>query len=569
MKRNSKLLSLVLVLTMILSAALTFGAFADPTYEGSITVNKPDGFSIDGMTFTAYKVFDVSYSTDKTAYTYTLATAFTNFIGYDGNAYTTEAQLISAIAGMTSDPGGMEDLAAQLYQYVSQDPAPAYLSTLVSFSKTVVGEDVESIVIDNDGDGLPLGYYLVFGSALAEGEDGDVEITAACSLTTTNPNGSVTPKVDAPTITKKVWNHIEGTDHTDLDDDGWIDWTDINIGDDAYFKISTAVPSMRGYNEETRQYSFTVYDVMSPGLTLNYTTDPKDGITVTLNGDPLIEGQDYYATVVLSTGAGVDTTIEIDFEPTVFIYYTKGDKIEITYSAVLNEHAVIAQAGNPNKAQLEYSTNPYKTTDKGRTPWTTVRVYTYKLDIYKFKSNTNPSLGVALPGAKFILYKDSAKTDPVFFTGDGSGNYIVKKLGTASDPGEEDFSGDDILESPASGLINIKGLDAGTYYLQEVYTPSGYNLDSTVKTIVIEKISIASDTKIVTYQINVDSSGLKNPVVTGAKPADVNVYNGSGNEFPTTGGIGTTLFYVCGLILVIGGAVAVIVKRKKDILEGK
>ncbi|MCL2106275.1 MAG: isopeptide-forming domain-containing fimbrial protein [Oscillospiraceae bacterium] len=583
MKKN-KILASLLALALLMAAALPMSVHAGSNFPGSITVQKPEGFSIDGMTFTAYRIFNLSYSGSN--YSYTLAPGMAGFLSFEGNSYT-EATLIAAIEGMgPSGSASMDELAAQLYAYVTQTPTPP---AVVSYSQIAgAGPGETSVTIDHSGAGLPLGYYMVFGSVKNTGEDGGGNplsntIVAACALTTTDDEGIVIPKVGVPEITKEVWFH--GGSPTDAatpapDGGGWQEWTDVSIGDTAYFKITTAVPQRRGYAAAQTSYQFIVHDVMSPGLTLN-----PGSIKVFLDGDyeePLAAGVDYTVTTNVSTKAPEDeTTITVTFTPSVFITYTTGDAIEITYSATLNERAVVAGAGNPNRVQLEYSTNPYwdgTGTGTGRTPWRWVRVYTYKLDIFKYSGEllvecdacggtgtecdvcdgTGEVFGdedehyFARPGAQFKLCKNADGTSPIFFSNNGGGSYTVKKSGT---------TGEEVLESPESGLIHIDGLDAGTYYLIETAAPAGFNLNSAPVTVTIAKGDIDATTKIVSYTINGNTH-----VAANTKPGDVNIQNNSGSLLPGTGGIGTyVVLGACAIAAVLLAAAYVIYRKKRTL----
>ena len=224
-------------------------------------------------------------------------------------------------------------------------------------------------------------------------------------------------------------------------------------------------------------------------------------------------------------------------------------EVVVTYTAALNEHAVIAGTGNPNTAYLEFSNNP-NGEGTGKTPTVKVVVFTYELVVNKVDGSNN---NTALQGAKFTLYKMNAD-DEWPATGTEAGN------------GTTDTS------------FTFTGLDAGTYKLSETQTPQGYNTaDDTIFKIVSGYDTESDDPTLTKLEIQKEDgtviSGEGGTFTVNTTPDDDNknitttVKNMKGSTLPTTGGRGTTLFYVIGAILVAGAAILLVTKRRMSRAE--
>ena len=550
MKKLKKVLSIALTL-MMLTALMALPAMGAGT-DGSITITPPSGFSIIGQEFTIIRIFDadVTPGTPPTA-AYTLNLAFDEFDDYPDPTTQTLAEFIG---GLSNDHPDLIALAGKLYAYALDLIDSADLTLGDGYFKATA--TAETVTFSD----LPYGYYLVYGSAINSSDE--VEVVAACSLNTTTPNMSVTLKLDAPEIHKEVWNHNLTTT------DKWDEWTDVNISDKVDFRIWSEVPVMYGYD----RYWFIVTDTMSKGLTL------IDDFTITIGGGtPLTRGDDYYVVIVEDYSGGTNyedsTRITIRFDPDMFVTCVPESSIEIRYSATLNEDAIIAQNGNPNKVFLQYSNNPYNVGegdfdddseegpdvgDIGETPEIEVIVYTYKVDIYKFTGDDDTDIpGTPLPGAEFELYIGTAGTDKVYFIEVDAGDDddpAIYRVAKSTESGSST-----VLTSPDSGLISIIGLDAAYYRLVEKTAPAGgYNLDNTARAVNIVKGTIVPATKVVSYTVN----GVDPITITEEPAADIYFYNGAGNLFPSTGGIGRTIFIAVGVALMAGAVVAMVVRRK-------
>ena len=537
MKRFKKFFSLLLVLTMIMSFAVTVPVSA--AGEGSITINIANNIhTLEGFTFEAYKVFDLvpgfSPLTGE-GYAYVITPEFRAFDDYPDSDTKTLAEYIRTL---TSHSDEMNELAANLWAYIeTKGIAPA--------GRATGGAGATSVTITD----LDIGYYLVYGTGEIDGLDGKETIVAACALTTTDLHPEINIKADVPEIEKKVW---------DDKDKIWKDWTDVNIGDTVQFKLESKVPVMTGYES----YTFTVHDIMSPGLTFDPTS-----VVVKIN-DVVFTDYDVVCPAPHPAPAP-DCTFDLVFDPDVFVTLTPGHSIVITYEAMLNDEAVIAAPGNPNTVHLEFSNDPY-TDGTGRTPDSTVKVFTYWFEIFKHtedhsKEPYDPGFLKGLAGAKFILCTDitdeTTKADTTI-------KFVRISAGSATEPAiyrvatpDEITAGTGIeteIVSPESGFIHLRGLDLGVYYLIETVAPDGYKLlDAPIKVEIIPWGTPGEGG----FRIRIND---RPP--TGLTPS-VPVENIAGSKFPETGGIGTAIFTVGGLLIMAGAVLALFIRRRRASLN--
>lgn len=202
----------------------------------------------------------------------------------------------------------------------------------------------------------------------------------------------------------------------------------------------------------------------------------------------------------------------------------------VTYSATLNEKAVIAGEGNPNETWLVYGDNNHTEKD-------TTRTYTWQMDVLKYTMKDNKETPLA--GAKFVLYK----------TVDGKNLYALADGNNKITGWTENESEATMFETPNNGRFSIIGLDAGTYYLKEIEAPAGYNmLKDPIEVVITATVDGATNTGTAT--------------VTPAVDGTVKVENKTGAELPSTGGIGTTIFYVVGGLLVVAAGVLLVTRKR-------
>lgn len=353
-------------------------------------------------------------------------------------------------------------------------------------------------------DSLPLGYYLVDSSA-----------GALCSLGTTNLRVEIQEKNGVPSVKKEVQEDSKGNSI-----DAWGNENTADIGQTVNFKTTiTAQPGAQNY---------VLHDKMSDGLTFDKIDSVKVGnIALDVNTD-------YEVTDSKNTGDGC--AFHITFTSTYCESIKNETNIVVSYSAILNDKAKIKTDENKNETWLNYGDGKESNRDSTITKTFEIPVFKYT----KGASGTESDKGLA--GAKFTLGTTNdgknlinlVKTTGTGETTDTYRKAMETETGTITE-----------VTTPSSGKFTIQGLDAGTYYLTETQQPAGYNK---LKDPIQIKIDEAGVIKVVTD---------KEDEVT-----EVKVLNKTGSLLPNTGGMGTTLFYIFGAILVIGSGVVLITKKR-------
>ena len=332
----------------------------------------------------------------------------------------------------------------------------------------------------------------------------DSTVGALCELNTTKPSVKITDKNTKPTIEKKVQEDSDGS---------WGDVNDADIGQTVNFQSTvSAKPGARNY---------VVHDKMDSHLEFDSVT------SITAGDTTLAAGEDY---TVVTSGLKDGCTFHIEFTKTYLDSITADTKIVINYTAKLTKDAV-ADKGYVNETWLDYGDNQHTEHD-------TTTTYTWKLPIYKYHKDGETKK--ALAGAEFILYKGTEENREYAQVTDGKLTGWTKTKEEAT----KLVSGDD-------GMIAVEGLDADTYYLEETKAPGGYN-------------KLAGPVKVViSHAVTDEGAHMTNTLEQDATSVEkVEIENKSGTELPSTGGIGTTIFYVLGSILVIGAVVLLIAKKR-------
>lgn len=417
---------------------------------------------------------------------------------------------------------------------------------------------------------------------------------------------TVTPKYSLPTLTKQIVVDSTATPAT-LGDHNTAD-----IGDTVDYVLTSEVPDMTGYDT----YFFVINDKMADGLTFNNTS-----VHVYIDGTELVNGggTTYYR--IDEGDAAKVGNVQYTFQIVMcdFIQHKadKGKEIKVTYSATLNANADITSTGNPNKVFLTYSNNPNEEADGesagnpdepkpgtppdtpdnpgddyddpvGVTPWSDVNTFTTAIKILKVDNENNPLKGATfqLTGNGIAAVLKSSTT----FTADPSGTYYPLTNGTYTKTAPTDATADKYVGGMSastyketttfavdgsatstnisaavddSGMLIFKGLGAGTYTLTETVTPAEYNTIAPI-TIVISNDKVA------------DAFTKTNPNWKVTTPSEItatdNIYelqviNAKGSTLPTTGGIGTKLFYIIGSLLVAGSVVLLVTKKRMGVRE--
>ena len=558
MKRVRSILALALALVLVL--AMSTAAFAAPeTY--SITVNNTNSaISINGNTYRAYKVLDATY--DKEGHvSYTVSTEFANFTyTVGGNNYQGEA-LIAYLGTLTNDSDALDAFAkAALTHATTNSIQPAGTATADNETATI---------------SVPApGYYLVSGTATAPT---DQTVTAACSLTTAKPNAQVNVKADAPSVDKKI---VEGNSDVDAND--------ASIGDSVNYKITSKVPNMKGYTK----YFFVMEDTLSKGLTYN------EDMVITIGTKTLVKDTDY--TLTVTKDAGGATSLEIVFKNFIQYKNQTGAAITLTYSATLNQDAVLdPTTGNPNTVKLIYSNNPNQKGDGtpenpdkpvpgtpvSETPTVETKTYVTGLKLTKIDGSTKKTL----TGAKFKIEGKGMKVvliNRTIYKASEIGTYYMLKNGSYTtdaptadtadsyDSTTQKYEKVEVVDKTTvpteinatgyvdeNGVLTFEGLGEGTYTITELVAPNGYNL---LKDPITITITANATLEGCTWTVKNGETGL----TAGADHLFAfDVENNSGTELPSTGGTGTTIFYILGSLLVVVAGVVLVTRKRMNASE--
>ena len=332
----------------------------------------------------------------------------------------------------------------------------------------------------------------------------DSSLGALCALTTTDKEVEIHEKNAASSLEKQVKEDSNS---------GWGDVNDADIGQTVEFKATITV---QGYTKD-----LVMHDKMDDGLTYDKVTK------VTLN-DVEVNAENYTVTAPGTDGCTFDVTFSETFCNTL----KSGDVIVVYYQATLNNKAVVAEPEN-NSAHLSYKD------ESGATHTTipdTTKTYTWDMEVLKYANGVESNV---LAGVKFVLLNsDRTKVATVDANGKFAGWETVP---TAGSDNKITWPATSVLTTGTDGKIHIDGLDADTYYLREIEALPGYNILNEDQQI---PITGKTDGTYTTYVAKIN--------------------NQSGAELPSTGGMGTTLFYVLGGALVIGAAVLLVVKRRMN-----
>jgi fimbrial isopeptide formation D2 family protein/LPXTG-motif cell wall-anchored protein len=405
--------------------------------------------------------------------------------------------------------------------------------------------------------GLADGYYFINEKSFS----GTVDNAYTKYILQVVDDVVVSAKTDKPAITLKVRENNDVTYKNT-----WNDAADYNVTDNVPYRIVSLVPDMSSF--ETYYYKIT--DTLSDGSTFNadsvkvYYVSGGDMYAVETNtttgaGGTLLDSGKY---ALANTGSGFTVTFA-DLKNTSGV--AGNGYIVVEYTATLDKDAVIGNPGNPTEVYLTYSNNPNNSgadsTEHGQTPKDEVVVYTFTLPVNKVDGEDK-----ALSGATFALFTtkeaaDAAVINPVALTDalkfDGSaGVYLLNSTsGTVS-----------VIESAAEGTYAIKGLDQGTYYLVEITEPIGYNrLTAPVTVVVDSAYNDGSKSSAYVDGHTPDATADQLTGVTVNAGSSVKVINQAGSTLPETGSIGTTIFTIVGLMLMLVAAVLFVAKRRMSV----
>ena len=471
--KMKKFFSILLALVMVLS--LSVAALAEEG-DGKVTITVP----VNGHTYNYYQIFvgDVS-----------------------GNKLSN----VKWGANGTGTPGSrVDDTTLQALNALVDDTTKndAQKADIIKTYKSGTGTAIEGA----SARVLP-GYYLIEDATVptTESQFHSLYVIKVCNDVEINPKGSV------PTVEKKV---MDTNDSTGSNSE-WQDSADYDIGDAVPFRLTATLPdNLDGYTT----YKLVFCDTLSSGLSYN-----ADSLTVKVDGN---SKNGTFSVTDGENGMKCFTCLNV-LDSSVGAH--AGSTIVLEYTATLGEGAVIGSDGNPNEVYLQYSNNPYVSTETGHTPTDLVKVFTYVLIVNKVDDEAK-----ALEGAGFTLYKKNAQ-----------GEYVA--VG-AEHKGTE--------EEPMT-TFTWSGLDDGDYKLVESTTPAGFNtIDPMEFTVTAVHDAVSDDPQLTSLTAN----GFTPSLTDCSLSADVTNY--SGTVLPTTGGIGTTLFYVFGSLLIAGAGILLITKKR-------
>jgi fimbrial isopeptide formation D2 family protein/LPXTG-motif cell wall-anchored protein len=497
MKLIKKIAAIMLSVMMVLGMAsvvsadgtTTSGTYGDN--NGTITISN----AIENQTYKIYRILKLeSFSKTGTTgnYAYTVEDGWTDFVAdsaTDGKYLTKDSSgYVTWKTGVKEDDAA--NLAKEALEYAKKT------TTITPATNAIKASDT-SVTFST----LPLGYYLVDSSA-----------GALCGLTTTNPTATIREKNGVPSVDKKVQEDSKVNTA-----DEWGESNTADIGQTVNFQTTiTAQPGAQNY---------VLHDKMDVGLTFT------DGSVIVKKGTDIVTNN---PTVNYEVKTATDgCTFHVEFTQMFCDTLKAGDQIIVTYSATLNENAVIAGEENKNNTWLKYGESSETTHD-------TTTTKTFELPVFKYTGTDTP-----LENAKFELKREGEtaaialikKTSVTGTTPTYEGDiYRVAKNGETDTVTE--------VTTPASGKFKIEGLDAGKYSLTETKQPAGYNKLSAPITVVIAEngnITVGEDSTTVT---------------------EVKVLNNTGTILPTTGGNGTSLIYFLGAVLALVSGVVLITKQR-------
>ncbi len=548
MKRTLRLFTAVIfTVFMVMSMSVTaIAAEGDFT----ITINKPTNDKAD-HTYDGYRIFAGTLAQDGSLTEVTWGAGIA-----DGDDFIADLKADTTVGSAFASAAKASDVAKALEGKEDDGPFMQAFAKVVSDNnlgtKAFTAKESPITVAKADA-----GYYFI--------KDTDDSLTApgygaySRFILKVVGNVTMTAKEDVPTFDKNI-----------IEDTKKVKNNTASVGDKVNYQIDSKVPDMTGYTK----YFFVVEDTMTDGLTFN------NDIKVTIGSSQL--AADAYT--VESTAHSFKLVLKN------FKQYTTGADIKIEYSATLNTAAKITEGTNDNTANLTYSNNPNitpnSTTDEpgpgdvtGKTPDIKTVTGTSGIQIDKIDGNS----GTALSGAKFKIEGEGVNAvivNKTVFKQSAAGTYYMLKDGSFTDEAPTDQTKknydsittkyaevkvDNTLTSAeginnvgytnADGYLSFAGLDAGTYTITELEAPEGYN-----------KLSPDTITVTLSSQYNANDNRFVWTCKVGNTPVDsqmggcyhFQVANNKGATLPGTGGMGTTIFYVVGgLLIVCAGALLV------------
>ena len=554
-KRARRAAAFAAAVVMAACAAVPMGSSFSASAAGNntITITAVDGAAIT-HNYEAYQVFKGQYA----------AGSLGNIdwgTGVDGDAILAELQSAAAPLDVFNGAKNAKDVAEKL----AAGAKKAEDDELAVAFAAVVGKHLTAVKSGTYANGaitgLDDGYYLVqdaSDSPSGTGETNSGAKTRFILKVAGEENATVTAKSSAPSVVKKVKENTNVSDYVYTDATGqktdadYNDVADYNIGDAVPFKLYGTMPSTI---EDYSKYKYVFHDTLGT----QFDAPTAGDVTVKIDG---------------TTAAGADVNVEGQKITVTFNNIKDGNTIAkdsvvtVEYTAVLNSTAEIGLNGQENEVYLTYSNNPNWTgegtpEDSGKTPEDKVIVFTYELDVTKYLDNEKTKADA----------EDGTKAG--FKLGNADGSKWATVDGNLRITGwVNDVAAATEVTTDATGIFKFIGLDDGTYTLRETTTPTGYNtmadlnltIDATTSNVQDWNFGAENAAKSALSEIKLTMNNKETTGDVTEGKVEGSIINQKGSSLPSTGGIGTTMFYVGGGVLVAGAGVLLITKKraKKD-----
>lgn len=531
-----KVFAAAAAIATVFGLAATTVATANAADGATLTVSTADAKFV-GKTVNAYKMFSATVGGEgaNKAVSYTLTDTWKPFF-MDSTA--------SGLNGATD--ANVNDKANEYVSELAGDNLVAFATKASNWAQT----QAKNITADKTATvsagatngnytatftGLDYGYYVVAvpGATLANTSG---QYATLVSVDSTNVNANI--KGSLPTVDKKVQVNGNGADTADA-----------KIGDTLTFTLTSTIPDMSAYDT----YTFNFKDTLSKGLTYG------DITSVTVEGvdAPLVKDTDY--TVTTTPAAAGNTLLTVGMTDFKNKQQTNaGKKITVTYTATLNENAVVGGAGNVNSATIQYFNDP-SSTGTGESEPDKVRVFTYGFTVDKYTGDNYNDAATRLAGAEFTLTA-KGDTSAIKFVQVNAGSATEDAVYRVAKAGETAGTITTIT-TPANGKVVFQGLKNGEYTLTETKAPAGYNKLASAIGVKVNGSNDGTDTTNATVNITYNNDNNDTTYDQTASNGVIPVQNKSGAILPGTGGMGTIAFTVIG-VLVIALGVAWTLKRK-------
>lgn len=476
-----------------------------------------------GKAFADDSTYTLTLDGTTTGHTYEVYQIFAGDVSSDGTTLSNITWGSGVNAFTFNGSSDAATIAENLGTGKDTDTAKSFATTAAANLGTATAT-VSSTASTTTISGLAAGYYLVKDADNSQSGENSSYTRFILKVV-----GDATAKLksDVPSVEKKV----KDTNDTAGTTTDWQDSADYDINDSVPFQLTATLPSNLG---DYTEYYLELSDTLSSGLTYN-----KDAKVYLVNDDEKTDVTSSFTIADDGSSFKINNLKSLDG-------VTSSTKVVVEYTATLNENAVIGSEGNPNTVKLIYSNNPNytgsgETSPTGETPEDTVIVFTYKVVVNKVDQNSK-----ALAGAAFTLSK---KVNGEWTT--------VKTISVDEATAAEN--------SDVKNIFTFSGLDDGDYKLSETTTPNGYNTISDVEFTVTVDHDVESDSPAL--------NSLSGDVTTGELTFTSNTTDGSlttdvvnkkGSVLPSTGGMGTTILYVVGTILVLAAGILLVTKKRMD-----